>query len=308
MTPELSIVMGVYNGASELPATMDSVLLQQDCDFEFIVIDDGSTDATATLLDDYARHDPRVRVFHQPNAGLTRALIRGCREARAPFIARQDAGDISLPGRFEGQLELLRSNPQAVFVTCGHELVGPAGEPLSVSMPQDSATARERLLSADPDRLTGPHHGTVMFRRQAYESAGGYRAEFRYAQDLDLWTRLIEQGELLAVNQALYRVVFTFSSITARHRERQQQLKGLIAAASAQRRAGGSEAEILRQAASIGPGSKRWPRDFGREAAAAYFVGSCLAERRDPRARRYFLATLRRNPLHLKAWLKLLKA
>ena len=91
--------MSVYNGASNLAATMDSILSQEGVEFEFIVVNDGSTDATGEILDDYARRDNRVRVIHQENTGLTRALIRGCAAASGEFIARQDAGDVSLRGK-----------------------------------------------------------------------------------------------------------------------------------------------------------------------------------------------------------------
>ena len=76
--PEVSVVMSVYNGASHLAATMDSILSQEGVELEFIVVNDGSTDKTGEILDDYAQRDSRVRVIHQENTGLTRALIRGC--------------------------------------------------------------------------------------------------------------------------------------------------------------------------------------------------------------------------------------
>ena len=90
--------MSVYNGATELSVTIDSVLTQDGVGLEFIIVNDGSTDATGSLLDDYARRDARVRVIHQENKGLTASLIRGCAAANGEFIARQDVGDISLGG------------------------------------------------------------------------------------------------------------------------------------------------------------------------------------------------------------------
>jgi glycosyltransferase involved in cell wall biosynthesis len=80
--PDISVVMGVYNGADRLRETMESVLSQEGVSLEFIVIDDGSTDGSALVLDNYACHDARVRILHQENQGLTRALIKGCEAAR----------------------------------------------------------------------------------------------------------------------------------------------------------------------------------------------------------------------------------
>ncbi len=87
--PEVSVVMSVYNGAGSLPATLQSVLSQEGCHFEFIVVNDGSSDASGRILDEWSARDARLRVIHQANTGLTRALIRGCSEARGEFIARQ---------------------------------------------------------------------------------------------------------------------------------------------------------------------------------------------------------------------------
>ena len=99
--PEVSVVMSVYNGASHLAATLDSILSQEGVELEFIVVNDGSSDKSGQILNDYAQRDSRLRIIHQENTGLTRALIRGCDAARGEFIARQDAGDISLPGPIE---------------------------------------------------------------------------------------------------------------------------------------------------------------------------------------------------------------
>ena len=103
-SPLVSVVMSVHNGATDLAATLDSILSQTFTDFELIAIDDGSTDDTPAILAAAAQRDARIRIPTQPNAGLTRALMRGCAEARAPIVARHDAGDRSHPERFARQL------------------------------------------------------------------------------------------------------------------------------------------------------------------------------------------------------------
>src|SRR5262245_55402880 len=124
--PDVSIVMSVFNSAATLPATLDSILSQEGVDFEFIAINDGSTDDSGQILLAYAAQDPRFIVLHQENRGLTHALIRGCALARGEFIARQDAGgDISLPGRFQRQLAYFSSCPGVVMVSCGTRYIGP---------------------------------------------------------------------------------------------------------------------------------------------------------------------------------------
>ena len=83
--PDISVVMSVYNGADRLRETMESVLSQEGVSLEFIVIDDGSTDGSDVTLADYARHDARIRILHQQNQGLTRALITGCEAAKGRY-------------------------------------------------------------------------------------------------------------------------------------------------------------------------------------------------------------------------------
>src|SRR5688572_6984597 len=115
--PEISVVMSVYNGATQLRETIDSVLSQEGVSLEFIVVDDGSTDDTPDILMGCAQKDGRMKLIRQQNQGLTRALIRGCAEAKGAYIARQDAGDISLPGRLQRLRQLLDSDSSAALVS-----------------------------------------------------------------------------------------------------------------------------------------------------------------------------------------------
>src|SRR2546430_3305175 len=128
--PRVSVVMSVYNGAAHLAATLDSILAQTLSDFELIAVDDGSTDGTLPILAVYARRDPRIRVITQENRGLTRALIRGCEEARAPLIARHDAGDLSDPRRLEEQVARFDVSAELAFCSAWTAFVGPEPEPL----------------------------------------------------------------------------------------------------------------------------------------------------------------------------------
>lgn len=300
-TPEISVVMGVRNGGQRLAGTIESILSQEQVDLEFVIVDDGSTDATPEVLAGYAARDARVRVLRQEHAGLTRALIAGCAAARGEFIARQDVADYSLPGRLRKQADLLRGEPGLAFVGCGCEVFAPRGEIMSVSHGESAerATARLRELAAHP--LTLLQHGSAMFRKRSYEAAGGYRRQFFYAQDLDLWTRLSETGGLAYVPDLLYRGSFHYASISAGKRQIQERLREIIIACTRVRRAGGSEAALLERAAAEGEGGGAG----ATRGAAAYFVGRCLMNRRDPRARDYFREALAADHLHLKALVRL---
>jgi len=128
---EISVVMSVYNGAKYLRESVESILSQGGVDFEFIIVNGGSTDESGNILGEYAARDDRIRIIEQENTGLTRALIRGCNEGKGKYIARQDAGDVSLPERLKSQAEHFTKEPEAVLVSCGTRFVGSEGEHLA---------------------------------------------------------------------------------------------------------------------------------------------------------------------------------
>jgi len=300
----ISVVMGVYNGASTLAATMDSILGQTERDFECIVVDDGSTDATPAILADYASRDPRIRVIRQANAGLTRALIAGCAAARGVYIARHDAGDLSDPRRFELQKRALDADPTVVFVSSATQYAGPELEPLWITRLTGAAQEPARVLDlALPGALTdGPtHHGSVMFRRAAYERAGGYRAAFYYGQDFDLWLRLAEIGKFHGIAEALYTARITPDSISGSARARQEELGRLSRAALDARQRGESEAGILERAAAV----RRVPRKaVSSRGNGLYFIGEALRRNGDRRARRYLRQSIAAWPFSVRAWVR----
>lgn len=303
--PLVSVVMGARNAGDELGPTLGSMLSQIGVDLEVVVVDDGSTDDTPARLAEIATCDSRVKVLTQDNQGLTVSLIVACGEARGRYIARQDIGDRSLPGRLSGQAEVLSTNPEVLMVTCGYRLSGPRREFLGDVMPPYPAEVwTDVLRSGDVARLHGPHHGTVMFRRDAYFAVGGYRPEFYFAQDLDLWTRLASKGSLGLVPDVLYEVRVSHDSISARFGAEQRQLHRLIAEGNRRRALGESDVDLLAKAAQIRPAAAKAPN--GATTDMDYFVGSCLTACRDPAARHYLRRVLRERPLHGRALAKLL--
>lgn len=299
--PEVSVVMSVYNGEKHLRGTIDSVLSQEGVEFEFIIVNDGSTDTTPDILEHYAAHDRRIRLIHQRNQGLTVALINGCAIARGKFIARQDCGDISLPSRLAAQAENLSKKSNASIVSCGVRTVTREGHLLHENIPpQEGAT--EGLLATDLASVRGPaHHGCTMFPRHLYETVGGYRKEFYFAQDLDLWSRLAEKGRHLIIPKIYYQSLFTANSITGRFRNQQITTAKLIFACALNRRKAISEELFLRRAFEIRPPKRNTKASRYAQARAYYFVGSCLSKNGNPAAKKYFIRTLQCWPLHLKA-------
>jgi glycosyltransferase involved in cell wall biosynthesis len=184
-TPTVSVVMPVFNGAEFLDEAVRSILDQTFRDFEFIIVDDGSTDDTPRILRKYAEADDRVRVHRQENRGVVAALNQACRLAQGRFIARMDADDVSLPRRFEKQIEFLKTHPK----------VGVLGTWASKIDKQGSVIATW-CLPANPTVLKWNHffrvcviHPTVLMRREILEKLNFYRPDAVYAEDWDLWLR-----------------------------------------------------------------------------------------------------------------------
>ncbi len=310
--PEVSVVMGVRNGAAELPATVASVLAQQGVELELVVVDDGSTDATPEILASFGARDPRLRVLRQEAGGLTAALVRGCAEARAPLVARQDAGDLSPPGRLQRQVAALREQASVVLASCWTEVVAPGGERLRIER-GDCATDRPVPMFAPGNarEWVGPtHHGSAMFLRSTYEAVGGYRTVFALGQDWDLWLRLGERGDFLMVGEALYRRRLGPESLSLRFRPLQHALGDASSEASRLRRAGESEGPALERARELSAEflaasrsrSTRW------SAAGYYHVGEALRCAGYPSAARYLGQAVRRDPFFARAWVRWLQA
>jgi glycosyltransferase involved in cell wall biosynthesis len=303
--PEVSVVMGVYNGAAYLPSTIDSVLNQHGVDLEFIVVNDGSTDETTAILEQQAKHDNRLRIVHQANAGLTNSLIRGCKLARGTFIARQDAGgDLSLPGRLMAQVELLLNQPDAVLATCATKYVAPDGVYLYNAIIEQYQLDEGLRTLAIPGVKGPSHHGSCMFRREIYERVGGYRRHFALAQDLDLWLRLIEAGRCIAMQDVLYQATWAYGGLSSRLRPEQNRYAEMALEAARCRRAGLQEPELpkpLRSGAILGKTSRHVELSHFH-----YFLGSCVAKRDPALARKYFWRSLMAQPFNLRSLLRVL--
>jgi glycosyltransferase involved in cell wall biosynthesis len=176
--------MGVRDGAAWISRAIASVLNQTLTDLELIVVDDGSTDATAALLSGV--RDPRLVVERQAPAGLTVALNRALGRARAPLIARLDADDVALPTRLERQRAFLQGHPEVGLLGTAARVVDESERDVEITRPPEGDLAIHRALI----RRNPFVHSSVMARRALVASVGGYDVSFAVAQDYDLWLRL----------------------------------------------------------------------------------------------------------------------
>lgn len=193
--------MSAYNGARYVTAAIDSILMQTLRDFEFVIIDDGSTDGVGDLLREYNTREPKIRLLVQENQGLTKSLNNGVRIACGQYLARMDADDVARPTRLESQLEFLEKNRKVVAVGADVDLLDPTGYSYGRRVqPSRHDDIVMRLVRGDGAAMV---HPVVMFRMAALRQVGGYDEDFAVAQDLDLYLRLSEIGELANLPEVL---------------------------------------------------------------------------------------------------------
>ena len=248
MAPLVSVVMSVLNGTQYLPKVMGDILGQTFNDFEFIIVDDGSTDGSGAQLDQYSARDHRIRVIHQDNAGLCAALATGCALARGELIARMDVDDRSHPERLATQVEYMSTRSDVVL--CGTwALQAPSSDaPDALLAPPDDHSSLLASLERGGNPLV---HGSVMFRRSAYNALGeGYRMT-QYCEDFDLWLRLAERGRLGMITEPMYVYFLLLSGMTFGSLTVEPQIKRLCLRLHAERLAGEERSDWRAELANI---------------------------------------------------------
>lgn len=195
--PLVSILLPVFNAERYLPAALGSMLAQSFDDWEMICINDGSRDGSRQILDSLAERDARVRVVHQENQGLVRTLNRGIALAGGSLVCRMDADDIAMPERLRLQVDFLRGRPGHVAVGGAILKIDADSDPLGVErLPREHDEIEAALLH----RKTGLFHPTALIRASALSAVGGYREEYEWVEDHDLWLRLAQRGRLGNLN------------------------------------------------------------------------------------------------------------
>jgi len=238
--PTVSVLMPVYNAEAYLAEAVESILRQTFADFEFLVIDDGSTDRSGAILEGYAAGERRVRLTRRPNTGYTVALNELLGLASGELVARMDADDVALPHRLERQVDYLRAHTDVVCVGTAVHLIDSAGRYLRDGHPgMDHEAIQQRALAGDCPL----NHPSVMMRRAAVQAVGGYHPEFEPAEDLDLWLRLGEVGRLASLPEVLMLYRQHVRSFSERH-QRLQLERSAAAVADACRRRGIPQREV----------------------------------------------------------------
>lgn len=233
-SPQISILMPVRDGERYLTQALESLYWQSFQNFELIVVDDGSADGTIDILSQHAARDARLRVLRRDREGLVPALNAGLSACRAPYIARMDADDMALPERLQKQFAFLKANPKVIVVGGQSLIIGPEGREVRIGhYPVGPESCRAHLRRASPFC-----HPAVMFRAAPVHRIGGYRAAYQHAEDLDLWLRLEELGDLDNLPDLVIHYRRHSASVTVNHAEEQACAAALAQASAALRRCG----------------------------------------------------------------------
>jgi glycosyltransferase involved in cell wall biosynthesis len=218
--------MPVYNAEAYVLDAARSILAQTFTDFEFIIIDDGSTDGSLAILQDLAEKDNRIRLFSRPNTGYARALNEAIGYARGTYMARMDADDISMPDRFEKQVGYMRAHPDCVLLGSRIMMIDPFGSQLFVPEHKLNHDDIERQFLAGIGWAVV--HPVAMMSLQHVRALGGYRTQLEPSEDLDLFLHLAERGRIANLPDVLLQYRQHPKSVNHTRFEEQNRTKRAI--------------------------------------------------------------------------------
>lgn len=199
--PKVTVLMSVYNGEKYLKEAVDSILSQTFTDFEFLIIDDASTDRTPEILRSY--RDPRIRIItNEENLGLTKSLNRGLALVMGKYIARMDADDISYPQRIEEQVKYLEEFQNVGLVGSSFEIIDESGNIVSRNVYKNYTSENIYYKLIFNNCIA---HSSVMYRRDLVIKIGGYNERLTRTQDYDLWSKISKRSRIEIIDEVLLK-------------------------------------------------------------------------------------------------------
>lgn len=215
---QISVLMPVYNAGPYLIPAVESILSQTHRRFEFVLVNDGSTDGSGDVLARYAASDPRVRLLsNDRNSGIVTTLNRGLQACSGDYIVRMDADDIALPDRIEKQLAFVENDPSICLAGAALTYMDAAGNDLGVT--------RRSAIPASWLQQNTILHPTVILKRDTLIRNGlRYQEKYRYAEDYYLWIQMSQVGRIAVMNDVVLK--YRLSAGASRVR----QLKGMLRA------------------------------------------------------------------------------
>lgn len=209
--PKVSVVMSVHNGQSYLAESIESVLNQTFTDFEFIIINDGSTDNTKNIIHNYKSSDRRIRVITNPEKiGLPKSLNTGIKKANGRLIARMDADDLSAANRLELQTDYLNNHPNISVIGGAVTIIGTKTK---IFYPTSPSVLKFYSIFYNP-----VSHPAVMFKKESIVLIGMYSEEFQQTQDFELWSRMRTDFLFSNLPQIVLHHRIHRSSVSSQHK------------------------------------------------------------------------------------------
>ncbi len=234
--PEVTVLMAVHNDGRYIKKAVQSIMDQTFEDFEFLIIDDGSSDDSIEILKGF--NDPRIRLIsNEKNMGFTRTLNRGLSLARGRYIARMDADDLSLPTRLQEQVAFVKKNPSYGLVGTSYRYIDEQGRQIiEKKLARTNREIKKALLKTNQFA-----HASVMFTAQAIETVGPYRDFFTYSQDYDLFLRISEKFHVYNIPAILMEWRVRLNSASVKYRTLQQRFAQIALLCSLERRKTGKD-------------------------------------------------------------------
>ena len=295
MNPEISVILPVYNGGKYLREAIDSILNQTFKDFEFIIIDDGSTDDSSDIINMYS--DERIKFIKQNNKGLAYTLNIGIKNSSGRYIARMDQDDISHPERFEKQYKFMESHHECVVVGSAALIIDMDGEFLyNSSQPSHCAQIKKGLPSSPF------FHSSTMFRKRVVLQCGGYYEEIRHHfEDLILWNKMAQLGELRNIAEPLIKYRLVPSAMTNRSIETGVMMRRICENILQYGRISQSDSRLLQSITQERSKGWKWSNYYLR-------IGKVYIERNFQRKKAFInlILSIQYSPLNGKAWFNLI--
>lgn len=209
--PVISVIMSVYNGEKYLREAINSVLSQDFSDFEFIIIDDGSTDKSLEIIRSFS--DKRIRIITRENRGLIFSLNEAISLAQGKYLVRMDADDICLPNRFSIQLKAFDDSKIALVGSWATKINNSGEEIGLMSYPPLEYKKIKRFFIKHNPFI----HSSVIIKKEVFDKVGVYNSKFKHAEDYELWSRILSKFEAINISQPLIKYRISGDSITKQH-------------------------------------------------------------------------------------------
>lgn len=228
----VSVLMSCYNAEKWLERSIRSILNQSFINWEFVIVDDGSTDNTWNILNLYSKKDERIKIYKKNNTGLADSLNYGLKRCNGFFIARLDSDDFSEPERLKIQYKFLENNPDVILCGSYHYEEITSSKKSAKNAVKKYPTSDMKLRKNLKTVSKFFSHSSAMFKKSNAEKVGGYSKKYKKTQDFDFWLKLSTTGKISCIKKPLVTITKHNQSISNNPNGFNQFIFGIAAATS----------------------------------------------------------------------------